>query len=455
MNITSAGIGSGLDLEGIIEAYIEAEAVPSEVRLQNKEDRLNAEFSGVGKFKSALSTFETALKNLSDTDDFNKQVVDTSDEDVSVTTNGFASNGSFEIEVFQLAQGSRHQSKANEFTSSSDTVGNGTLTFTVGSDSFDVAIDGTDSLSAIRDKINEASGDTGVVANVINVTGESYLTYSSERTGASNGLTVTTSDASLDAISTDLQPKQSALDAIIEIDGASVTSETNEFQNSIEDVTITATVVNIGEPTTISLSQDEDNGQTLINNFISSYNALFDTLSDLSDPENGELAFDANVRSMKSQLVNVVTGTVSGLTGSIDSLDDIGITLNKSGHLEIGTTTYGTLDTGSEKLSSALENNLGDIGELFASSNGVSTQLNTLLDSYIGSTGTITERNSALSVEISGIADEYQALEDRLRDYEDTLRRKFTFLDQTVSQFNATSVWLTSALSNNTSNKDN
>lgn len=52
MNITSAGIGSGLDLEGIITAYINAEAIPSEIRLQEKEDRLKTEISGVGAFKS-------------------------------------------------------------------------------------------------------------------------------------------------------------------------------------------------------------------------------------------------------------------------------------------------------------------------------------------------------------------------------------------------------------------
>jgi flagellar hook-associated protein 2 len=34
MNITSAGIGSGLDLESIITAFVTAESVPTEIRLQ-------------------------------------------------------------------------------------------------------------------------------------------------------------------------------------------------------------------------------------------------------------------------------------------------------------------------------------------------------------------------------------------------------------------------------------
>ncbi|MCW8833382.1 MAG: hypothetical protein OQK03_08705, partial [Colwellia sp.] len=123
-NITSLGIGSGLDLEGIVTAFIDAEAIPTEIRLQEKEERLNVELSGIGSFKSALSTFNTTLEKLAKDDAFNQQTIAVSTEDVSVTTNGFASNGEFSIEVQQLAQGSRLKSAA--FASSADTVGSGT-----------------------------------------------------------------------------------------------------------------------------------------------------------------------------------------------------------------------------------------------------------------------------------------------------------------------------------------
>ena len=64
MNITQAGIGSGLDLEALIEAFVTAESVPTEIRLQQKEDRVRNEISGIGSFKSALSTFQDAAKSL-------------------------------------------------------------------------------------------------------------------------------------------------------------------------------------------------------------------------------------------------------------------------------------------------------------------------------------------------------------------------------------------------------
>lgn len=446
MNLTSAGIGSGLDLESIIEAYVNAEAIPTEIRLQNKQDILTTELSGVSQFKSALSSFESALKQMSDVSDFNKQVITASTDDITVTSNGYASNGTFSIEVEQLAQGSRVQSAS--FASSTDTVGTGTLTFTAGADTFDVDIDGADNLSAIRDKINAQSENFGVTANIINSDSGSYLVYRSEISGDSNNLSVTTSDSSLDDISTNTTQDADdvAKSAKVYVDGNLVTQDTNEFKNIIEDVTFVAQNENLGSPTVVTISQDEDNGTTLINNFVNAFNTLRYTLDSLGNAETGELAFDANVRQVKSQLNAIVGDSVSGVSGSLSRLDEIGITLNKDGLLEISSVGIGDMDSGTEKLSSALSDRLSEVGEIFASDDGVATNLLTMIDSYNGSDGTLSLRSTTLNASLANIPDEYETLETRLRDYEDTLRSKFTFLDQTVSLYSSTGDWLSSTL---------
>jgi flagellar hook-associated protein 2 len=131
-NITSLGIGSGLQLESILEAYINAEAVPQEIRLQEKEERLSLELSGVGSFKSALSSFDDILKKLTADNAFNKQVLSSSNDAIDVTSNGFASNGDFKVDVTQLATGTRLNS--DSYASSGTTVGSGTLSFGNGTD---------------------------------------------------------------------------------------------------------------------------------------------------------------------------------------------------------------------------------------------------------------------------------------------------------------------------------
>ncbi len=444
-NITSLGIGSGLQLESIVEAYINAEAVPQEIRLQEKEDRLGLELSGVGSFKSSLSSFNDILKKLTKADAFNKQVVSSSSTAIDVTSNGFASNGSFNIEVNQLATGTRLNS--DTFTSSSDVVGSGTLTLANGTDTFDVVIDGADNLSAIRDKINAQSENFGVTANIINGGSGSFLVFDSQVTGLANALTISTSDASLDKISTNNTPVTLAQDATITIDGTLISNSTNEFKNTIEDVTITAKeVTTVGSPAVLSIAQDKESGSELIDEFINGYNSLVDDLTGLGAPKQGRLAFDPNVRQVKRQLADIAIQAVSGLSGSLGSLTDIGLELNRDGRLEKSTFSSTNIPSGQERLDSALENNLSDLGELFASSNGIATQMADMIDGYIASDGVLTQRQTTLNERVSGIADEWTELETRLRSYEETLRKQFSFLDATVSQYNATATWLTSAL---------
>jgi flagellar hook-associated protein 2 len=446
-NITSLGIGSGLQLESIVEAYINAEAVPQEVRLQEKEERLGLELSGVGSFKSSLSSFNDILKKLTEADAFNKQIVSSSSTAIDVTSNGFASNGSFNIEVNQLATGTRLNSQTFSSSSDPNVVGSGTLTFANGTDTFDVDIDDADNLSAVRDKINAQSENFGVTANIINNGTDSFLVFDSQVTGLANALTISTSDASLDAMSTNNAPVTAAQDAKITIDGTLISSSTNEFKNTIEDVTITAKeLTTVSNPAELSIAQDKESGTELIDEFISGYNTLVNDLTGLGAAKQGRLAFDPNVRQIRRQLADIAIQAVSGLSGSLGGLTDIGLELNRSGLLEKSTFTSTNIPSGQERLDNALENNLSDLGELFASSNGIATQMADMIDGYIASDGVLTQRQTTLNERVSGIKDEWTELETRLRTYEETLRKQFSFLDATVSQYNSTATWLTSAL---------
>ncbi|GLX77648.1 flagellar hook-associated protein 2 [Thalassotalea insulae] len=447
--ITALGIGSGLDLEGIVEAYVNSVAIPEEIRLQEKEERLGLELSGVGSFKSALSSFDDILSRLAEDDAFSKQILTSSSSAVEVTSNGFASNGSFSIDVEQLAQSNKYNSTVFAGGSSS-TVGSGNLTFGNGTDSFVVAIDAADSLSDIRDKINSASDNFGVNVNIVNGDTGSFLVFGNENTGVDNRLTISTDDASLDNISTNNTEVQLAQDAKIIIDGTTTAySGTNEFKNIIEDLTINVSEKTVaGSPATITIEQDVESGEELIDEFIKGYNAVFDSLTGLGAPEQGRLAFDPNVRQVKQGLANMVIESISGLTGSIDSLRDIGLEVNKDGYLEKSTFSSPNIPTGSERLNNALSTQLEDVAEFFSSSNGLAQQMSDYLGTFIDSDGVLTQRQTSLNEQISEIPDEWQALEDKLRNYESTLRSQFTYLDSVVSQFNATSAFLTSSLAN-------
>ena len=109
--ITSAGIGSGLDLESIISATISAENTPKMNAFVKKEESLQVELSALGEVKSALSKLQDTIEKLADPDNFDKRIANikqpTSDDGdlISVTPTSDITPGDFNIEVIELAQG--------------------------------------------------------------------------------------------------------------------------------------------------------------------------------------------------------------------------------------------------------------------------------------------------------------------------------------------------------------
>ena len=68
--ITSAGVGSGIDIESIIGAILNAERAPKEASLQRNELRVDSTLSAIGQLSSALSSLNDALDNLNTIADF-------------------------------------------------------------------------------------------------------------------------------------------------------------------------------------------------------------------------------------------------------------------------------------------------------------------------------------------------------------------------------------------------
>lgn len=256
MTIQSLGVGSGLALDDLVQQLLTAERQPKEDRLNAKEEQIEAEISGLGQIKSKFSDFKDAVDDLRSDNDINGReptITNPSEDDdvLSAEASNSALRGSYDIVVEQLAQGSRITTDDGAFTASSDPVltsGTGSLTFDVGgSDSFTIDITAGTSLTALREKINNADDNFGVTANIID-TGTAAgprLVFSSSETGTGNDLVITNDNgnAELDRLSTtggagSIDPAniESAQNAIAYIDGIAVESESNEFENTIQNV---------------------------------------------------------------------------------------------------------------------------------------------------------------------------------------------------------------------------
>lgn len=167
--ISAPGIGSGLDVSGIISKLMEIEQQPL-TQLNTKEAKQQAQLSAFGSLKSVLSTFQDSVKALAKPALFNGYKATLADTTAAtVSTSSSASAGTHDIEVQSLAQAQKIKSEA--FATTDTVIGSGTLTIEFGTYNEDgtftanaektaktITIDPAKStLADIRSAINEAN----------------------------------------------------------------------------------------------------------------------------------------------------------------------------------------------------------------------------------------------------------------------------------------------------------
>lgn len=389
--VAAAGIGSGLDVNGIIGQLMAAERQPL-AALAKQEAAYNQKLSAYGQVRSALASFQTALKDLASGSKF--QALSAASSDTAVLTasaSGKATPASYQVEVKQLAQ--QHKLASAGFASTDDLVGSGTLTIQFGSydsgtNTFTANADkaaqsltidpANQTLAGIRDAINAANA--GVTATIVNdgSAAGNRLVLTSADSGAANSLKISVTDddgnatdaSGLSALAYDptaaagsgknLSQKAEALDALLDIDGIAVKQSTNTVKDAIDGVTLNLAQTNVGEKLTLAVSRDTKAVTAAVESFVKAYNGASGTLKSLTafngaGEKNGVLLGDATARAIQTQLRGMLnTAVESG--GSLTTLSQIGVSFGSDG----------TLSLDSAKLNTAIDSNFDGIAALFA-----------------------------------------------------------------------------------------
>lgn len=200
---TSVGVGSGIDISGTVSQLTAAEGKPQLDAIAAKQTTSQTKLSGLGTLKGALSAFQSAVSSLNKNTTFQSQTITSSDEKVlKVAIDPGATASSHTIKVNTIAKPQKSVSTI-EF-SSTDVVNAGTLVFNDkdGTPKFSVEITSgvNDSLTGVRDAINNATGNNTVIASIINVdsktkpgTTVSKLVLTAKTAGVANSFTVNAS----------------------------------------------------------------------------------------------------------------------------------------------------------------------------------------------------------------------------------------------------------------------
>ena len=65
-SIVSTGVGSGLDIAGLVDKLVQAEGQPKSLRLDRDEAKAQSRLSALGSLRSALASFRDTLGVLQD-----------------------------------------------------------------------------------------------------------------------------------------------------------------------------------------------------------------------------------------------------------------------------------------------------------------------------------------------------------------------------------------------------
>lgn len=392
--LSSPGIGSGLDINGLVSKLLDVDKAPLTALAKKEADYL-AKLTAYGTLKGALSTFQTSANGLASANKFNTSKPTISDATVlSAGTSSVAKTGSYSIEVTDLAQA--HKISSKTFADAVSSVGTGTLTIDFGTydsggntfalnadkTSKSITIDSTNnSLSGIRDAINQAKA--GVTASILNDGSAYRLVLSSNDSGAANSIRLLVSNDSggtnTDELglsklafnptavagagkNLDTTTEVIAQNAALKIDGVSLSKSSNSITDAITGVTLNLLKEStVGAPVTLTVSRDSTNVKTAIEGFVKAYNDLAKTTKDLGGydaktQKGGLLLGDTTLRSVQSQLRNVVSQKLEYADGGVSSLSEIGVTFQRDGTLAINST----------KLDSVLADSSKNVAGLFA-----------------------------------------------------------------------------------------
>ena len=467
--ISSAGLGSGLDVAGIIDKLMQVERQPL-AKIASKGTQLQTQLSAFGQIQSLVSSFKDSLTPLTTASNYTQMSASSSDRAaVEATASSEAVAGSYAISVSAVATGQTLVSPAGRFANSTDPVGEGRIKIRLGTwtttpdpdnpgqtlSSFAPKIDSTDvvldigppaeSLAKIRDKINAAN--SGVVATIVRDASGTRLSLVSRGTGLDAGFRITVENldpmqapqANLAALGYDpqnnhgsMQRTGTASNTEALINGIAVSSASATLDNVIDGLTIKAQKVT-SAPVNVTVSRNPGVLKAQVEKFVESFNALNSFLGqmtgyDAQSRQGGLLQGDRTA-------VGLTTGLRSALSaqsaaGNVGNLSALGIQFQRDGSLKLD----------ASKFDQAMQDPAAVQAAMAPASPsappGLFKRIATWADQMAGTQGMLPGRSKSIETQIAAVGREQERAERRISQVEERLRKQYSSLDTTISQAN-------------------
>lgn len=440
MSVSTLGIGSGLDLNGTLSQLASAERLKLRP-YQIQESQITAKLSSFGSIKSTLTGLQEALGKLKEADSFSQFKSNFEGENFAVKVEKGAQPGNYDVDVVQIAE--THSIATQGYADKDANLGAGTITITKNDGTtFDFALtEDESSLEDIKAKINENAEEQGFTASIINDGTEgapNRLLIKSNESGEAASFTVSVDDGDGDAntnhaLVLDNNTKVQGRNALVKIDGIERVSQSNEFENIAEGVSITVEEVGTYE---FDVEQDDDGIKDLITGFVDAYNDYNKTVRkerrfEGVDAPAGVLLGNGSLRSIENNVNIAMTSDTPD--SAFGLLSDLGIERKLDGSLEIDDEVFDEI----------LEKDADEIAKFFAGEGeepgetGFVASLDGVLEEILKEEGTLETISEGLQFTLDRIDDRKANIERSIDATIERYRVSFSRLDSTVASLNS------------------
>jgi flagellar hook-associated protein 2 len=462
------GLASGLDTNAIVNALMASQ--------QQQVTNLTNQQSGLTAMNTQLQAIQAALTKVADDAQalgnpslfaYTQTISSTNPTLIgaTATSNNGAVVGGYQVSVTQLASACQ---RTFQFTSpsSADTV-------TIDGQQISLAAGASaqDLVNAINSNQNASVWATVTAAPS---GGPATVVLSDRATGApaTAGNFIAASDTA-GSLTEETQFAQAGVDAEYTINGgatqysssntisgAAVSGTPNSTTNSgatqtIPGVSLSLNGVTGSTPVTVTVGSpapSTQNIQTAVQQFITDYNSAISTIQtqltqapSSSDPTQGTLFGDSDLQQLLSNMREQMDATVGGLTGSITSMLDIGVSTGAASGSSAPSQSSisGNLTLDASALTQALTSNGSAVKSMLQS---WSINFSFMVDNEASPGGTIDSRVQGDDTQINYLTTQISNLNAANAAKQQQLVNEFAQMEAELSSSQSTSSWLTSQI---------
>lgn len=358
---TIDGLVTGIDTQSIIDGLLQVGKTQTSL-LTARQAEIKTKQAVYASIKDKITTLRSQAATLGKTQNsiFNTRKSTVSDESaLSATVSSTAAAGVYRLKVNSLAQA--HQVATQVLPDADSEITQGTITLRAGSRSpVTITVDSTNNtLSGLATAINDANA--GLSASIVEDGSGARIVLTAEKTGTANAISITSNLAASSGNATQPafdfgNPVQAATDASVTLGSGTgavtVTSDTNRISTLIGGVDLNLANADPAKTITLTVTRDTEPATKAVNDFVTSYNDLMDFLSkqtsyDAGTQSGGPLLGDSQVSTIRNQIQTTILGTVSGVSGQVNRLSSIGVTVGDTGQLTFNSSKLTSILNGS------------------------------------------------------------------------------------------------------------